>query len=497
MSDLPLHGSEAFGPTGEGIAHAISTNKPGFFGKMFPHLDPCVAGDDALLTLASAMLDSGANPSGDATGLPAGFTYLGQFIDHDITLDTTPLRERADDPNRVRNFRTPALDLDSLYGQGKEVSPHLYALDPKTGKLSDNFLIGKTVVGGQDPSIPAGFENDLPRNAHGRALIGDERNDENLLVAQTHLAFLKFHNRVVKMLKDDGFDEKGIFKEARRIVTWHYQWIVLFDFVERLTSKGFVRRIFNQGRKFYRFAPRPYMPIEFSVAAYRMGHSMVRPIYNHNAVFPSANFDLLFLFTGKSGNISGDVTLDNGPSFASLPSDWIIDWRRFYDFGLTNGPGVNASRKLDPLIADSLHTLPGVSGPDANLAFRNLRRGVDKGLASGQDIAKAMGLPVLSKEDIETGADGAAAKEAGLTEDTPLWYYILKEAQVEKSGEGLGSVGGRIVAEVLLGLIHGDRNSFLWQRTDWKPHLPSAIPGHFTMVDLLTFVEDINPIKKN
>jgi hypothetical protein len=233
---------------------------------------------------------------------------------------------------------------------------------------------------------------------------------------------------------------------------------------------------------------------------------MVRETYSFNRIFTpggvtAATLRLLFTFTGLSGGIVGDLapTPPTGPTpVKTLPSNWIIDWRRFYDFSPPANPAgvtLNHSRKLDPFVVAQLHTLPGGGG---SLPFRNLRRGVMLGLPSGQDVARAMRIPnPLTPDEIATGPDGAVAKKHGMHKDTPLWYYILKEAQVRKSGERLGPVGSTIISEVFVGLVHGDRQSYLWQRgKDWKPDLPSKVPGTFTMADLLRFVEDISPIDK-
>jgi Animal haem peroxidase len=484
---------------------------PGKFGRMFPALDPLFVQDDALAELAAAMKDPDpASASGNNTNIPAGYTYLGQFIDHDITLDLTPLDEQEVDPLATQNFRSPGLDLDSLYGPGPALAPYMYQRDTK-GRLVPKFLIGRASASNdQDGNPVAEMLNDLPRTSHGRAVIGDERNDENLLVAQTHLAFLKFHNAVIDWLATEKptLGDTARYDEARRIVTWHYQWIALYDFVERLTEPGLVNEILHQGRRFYRFKTRPYMPVEFAAAAYRIGHSMVREAYSHNRVFrpgglAPGSLDLLFFFTGKSGAIIGDLAASaNAGDFpplgaqATLPSNWVIDWRRFYDFGTAAGGDfrLNPSRLLDPFLVPALHTLPGESDRFAMLPFRNLRRGVILELPSGQDVAKAMGETPLAPADIERGPDGAAAAAHGLHQKTPLWYYILKEAEVLHQGTRLGPVGSTIIAEVFLGLVHGDHQSFLWQRSNWKPELPRAADETFTMVDMLNFVGDLNPV---
>jgi hypothetical protein len=471
---------------------------PGMFGRMFPRLRPLEVSDAKLKALADAMLDAGpGDAAGDNPNIPAGFTYLGQFVDHDITLDLTSLSERNKDPLGIENFRTPSLDLDAVYGLGPDGSPHLYARNPAdTAKHGPKLLIGKNITVGFG-GVTGDFRNDLPRSPEGFALIGDHRNDENLLVAQTHLAFLKFHNKVCDLLAGSANPPADIFAEARRTVTWHYQWLVLHDFVERLTEPGIVARILHDGRKFYRFKKTPYMPVEFSAAAYRLGHSMVRQTYSHNRVFQNIGFDLLFGFSGLSGQIIGDLA-PNPPTaplpVPVLPSNWIIDWRRFYDLGTPAGTpdfAFNQARKLDPFLVPELHTLPGGGG---NLAFRNMKRGVNLGLPSGQDVARAMKVKPLTAAEIASGPDGQVAKQHGLDRGTPLWYYILKEAQVRHGGERLGPVGSTIVSEVFVGLVHGDTTSFLWQAKNWKPTLPAATPGTFRMTDLLRLVDDINPI---
>jgi len=505
VSIQPGHGTAGRHPSREVLDALSGHDDPGMFGRMFAKLDPLEVADGPLQELAAAMKD--ADP-GDTTGnnpnIPAGFTYLGQFVDHDITLDLTSIGEKEADPAATENFRTPALDLDSVYGLGPDGSRQLYArgaaADGKTP--GPKFLIGKTIdvpFGG----VTGNFRNDLPRSPEGFALIGDHRNDENLVVAQTHLAMLKFHNTVCDLVSAGGTPAEQVFKEARRIVTWHYQWMVLHDFVERLTQPGIVARILRDGRKFYRFKTTPFIPVEFSGAAYRLGHSMVREAYSHNRVFTfggtPATLQRLFQFTGLSGGIVGDLA-PNPPTAPTpipvLSSNWIIDWRRYFDFGPPANPAgvvLNSTRKLDPFLAPTLHTLPGGGG---NLAFRNLRRGVHLGLPSGQSVASHMGITnPLTPDEIASGPDGDAAKKHNLHLQTPLWYYILKEAHVRGNGERLGPVGATIVAEVFVGLVHGDHESYLWQKgVDWRPELPSKQAGTFTMTDLLRLVGDISPI---
>jgi hypothetical protein len=504
----PGHGKAGRQPIRSELDRLTGNEDPGMFGRMFPELRPAVFDDGPLKELAAAMLDPNpSGTSGDNGTVPAGFTYLGQFVDHDITLDLTSFGEKEDDPKAIWNFRTPALDLDSVYGLGPDGSRHLYARNPgdKDGKTpGPKLLIGKTIAAG---GVAGGLRNDLPRSPEGFALIGDHRNDENLLVAQTHVAMSKFHNKVCDQLIAAGKPADKIFTEARQIVTFHYQWMVLHDFVERITSPGIVAKILEQGRRFYRFKKTPYMPVEFSAAAYRLGHSMVRDSYSHNRIFNSepggipSTLERLFQFTGLSGGIIGELAPNppTGPTPTPvLPSNWIIDWRRFFKVLDKNPAGVplNSSRTLDPFVVNPLHHLPAEAGDAASLPFRNLKRGVLLGLPSGQDVAKAMLIKKpLSPDEIATGDDGKVAKRLGLHEHTPLWYYILKEAQVRGNGEKLGPVGATLVAEVFVGLVHGDHQSYLWLKgPNWKPTLPSRIAGEFTMADLLRFVGDISPV---
>jgi len=494
VKTTPGHGVAGRHATRE-LLDALSGNKdPGMFGRMFPKLKPLQVTDAKLQALAAAMIDNNAgSPAGNNAKIPSGFTYFGQLVDHDITLDLTSLGDKEKDPLGIENFRTPSCDLDCVYGLGPDGSPHLYARNPDTGNSAGpKLLIGKNLDTGEGD-----FRNDLPRSPEGRALIGDHRNDENLLVAQTHLAMLKFHNKVCDMLSGSANPPADIFREARQIVTWHYQWIVLHDWVERLAGKGAVAKIIKEGRKYYRFKKVPYMPVEFSAAAYRLGHSMVRQRYPHNRVFSTPqDFGLFFTFSGLSGDIVGDLAAGGG-GFPTLPSNWIIDWRRFHDLGASGGAAVNLtpSRKLDPYLIPALHSLPGNGG---DLAFRNLKRGVMLGLPSGQDVAKHMKITPLTPAEIASDSDGSTdgqvAKQQGLDKATPLWYYILKEAKLHHSGERLGPVGSIIVAEVFVGLVHGDQNSFLWKVKNWKPTLPAQTPGDFTFADLLRFVDDINPL---
>jgi hypothetical protein len=498
--------------------------KVGRFGHMFPFTlaRPPQVDDTVLEALAEAMRDERPESQGNNLNIPAGYTYLGQFIDHDITLDLTSLTETDRDRVGENNFRTPQLELDNLYATGPsgDASPHLFdRMKPGT------MLIGRCGPGGAgDPKVKGGLPFDLPRNPQGIALIGDARNDENILVAQLHLAFLKFHNAVFE--NEGGRD----FEKTRQIVRWHYQWIVLHDFLTKLIDNNDLQHVLTEGRRFYlpeiqSDYAEAYIPVEFSGAAYRLGHSMVRQVYTHNRAFrpgaQDASFVSLFHFTGKSGGIVGGLAnglsreqaadlakqLKLGLPFVlpELPGDWIIDWHRFFELGAPKPPPpgatpadngqvlFNHARLFDPFLIPALHTLPGGGG---SLPFRNLKRGYRLELPAGQAVARHMGVRVLTEAEITSGDDGKALRTARLHEATPLWFYILKEAQMlGDGGNRLGPVGSRILAEVFVGLLQTDPEAFLHrdQQPGWKPTLPSAAAGHFTMADMLRYVEKRQP----
>lgn len=407
----------------------------------------------------------------------AGMTFLGQFLDHDMTSDPTSSLERQVDPEQIANFRTPSFGLDSVYGSGPSASPHLYD-QSATGK-GIKFLVEETGTPGKQ---------DLPRNSQSTALIGDPRNDENLVISQLQLAFLKFHNAVVDhVVSEIGLTDSGaVFAEAQRIVRWHYQWIITHEFLVKTCGQTVVDDVINNGRKFYKWRNGPFIPVEFSVAAYRFGHSQVRPSYRAN-------------FTGNPGGTPFFAMIFNAQSLpVGDPDDLtcgvraprrFIDWPTFFDFGDGN---MRPNKKIDTTLSTALFKLPGsvVSNPDPmanpnSLAQRNLLRHLTFSLPSGQRVAKSMLLDVLSPTELSD------LKPFGMDDRTPLWFYILREAGARENGERLGPVGGRIVTEVFIGLLQGDRTSYLAQDPDWEPFLPTidASKQHedFTMVDLLRF----------
>jgi hypothetical protein len=467
------------------------------------------------MTVASA--DDGATrPVPANPPVPAGFTYLGQFVGHDLTTDNTG---RALDENvkvnELLQGRSPALDLDSVYGRGPKDADDNRLYAPGGIKLK----VGITAaVDGAGTNINLnGY--DLPRTTHGStkaerqsALIANPRNDQNLILAQTHLAFLHFHNRVVDELADQGVPRSLLFEQAREVVVRHYQWMVRTDLLPRIVDRSIVDDVFDNGRRFFEVAANgntPTMPIEFAVAAYRFGHSMIRASYNWNRIFSGTTGTLrqMFVFSGLGGNFdpfAADLNDQESGLFERLPTNWAVDWRQMFDFATETGRndlaalgGINLAQRIDTLLVDPLSTLPnGAFGGLGNLpaiernqAFRDLLRANTVELATGQDMAELFGLPALEPDEIITGSGGAELdrlspqERTAFASRTPLWFYILREAEL--NGGRLTGVGGRLVAEVFHRAIEGSRISIA-RNPAWHPTL-GPDPDTFRMVDLLLF----------
>ncbi|HMJ36713.1 MAG TPA: heme peroxidase family protein [Baekduia sp.] len=431
---------------------------------MFPDLPRRDPGAEPIGTLASTLVRS-AGSSGNNRTIPAGYTYLGQFLDHDITFDPTSKLQRDNDPSALVNFRTPRFDLDSVYGSGPADQPFLYDWDAAPAP-------GVKLLVDADPPDAAAAGLDLPRNHQHRALIGDARNDENLIIAQLHLLFLRFHNRVVDVVDAarPSLAAAELLEEAQRIVRWHYQWIVMHDFLPRIVGHPL-----PDEHGAFAWRDEPFMPVEFSGAAFRFGHSMVRESYklNDGPAVP------VFRPRRRSGRHLGGAR--------RLPRELEIDWERFFRLAGARPP--TSSMQIDLSLSEALSELPDGTA----LARRNLERGRALGLPAGRDVANAMGEEPLTDDELLDPLPrrlDPTTREAML-HATPLWYYVLLEAQLRGGeGEHLGPVGGRIVAEVMVGLLEGDPQSYRRQWPEWTPELPGATAEDFTMGDLVHFTLD-------
>lgn len=533
--------------------------------KLLPADDPAAV-VAALQALGDAMVEDPApaedplQSTGNST-IPPVYTYWGQFVDHDLTANTDRRSKVGDivdegltplDPDDVienlKNLRNPRLNLDSVYADGPAFTP----MPRAAAGFYDGvrFRIGTNAVnapGDPNPQIPVQAQvpppqddlaRDLPRigplldegviteddipdlirqrpNFRSKAFIGDARNDENLIIAQLHLAFLRFHNNVVEWVKvheERSVEDPQLFERARDLVRWHYQWLTIHDFLKTITVAGMADKILFDGPKLY--AKRDgqlYMPLEHSVAAYRFGHSMVRGVYDFNRNFgrnpadPQQNglvlnessFDLLFQFTGN-----GAPTPFLGQAEV-LPFSWIIEWDRFVDKGSSTPD--HFARKIDTQLAPPLRDMvnegneqtlpPQVRDILKRLARRNLLRGYLLSIPTGQAVAEAIGVAPLSADELKPTGRPAIAQaleaEAGdFLHRTPLWYYVLREAEVRANGNSLGELGSRIICDTIIGLIVNDPRSYLNQPGGWDPskgvRLPNGDPI-VTIADMLRF----------
>lgn len=511
----------------------------GRFGRMFPAQIGIEYSEAALEQLAETMIkkDDGQffNQGDDDENLliPAGYTYFGQFVDHDLTLDTTSIGERENDAGAIVNFRTPRLDLDSVYDRGPVGSPHLYDKDFA-------LLVGANKAPPTEAKVQT--RHDHIRGPDDSALIGDARNDENNLVAQMHTSFIAFHNKVIRndTLMAGLTDRWDKFRRAAQIVRWHYQWVIVHDFLKKIsqpdiyadiTRTGSLPRLRNYRLPSTGFA---FMPIEFSGAAYRFGHSMVRPGYALNNLVGTnqAGEKRIPIFkVNPDGSPTGE--LDDLRGFRALPGAWGIDWGYFLDLPGTPpaaqlGTGtLQPSYRIDTLLVEGLARLPDHSKEPIerqSLPFLNLLRGSMMRLPSAEQVASEMALPVggigkfpmMDSENIWSAGSrmadpdepelkdlrAARAKLAPLFKDgmgnnhTPLWYYILREAEwyatwtpEDKDGKAangaeadifgghhLGPMGSTIVLETFMAILAADPFSIL-HKPGWRPMAPIADPA--------------------
>jgi len=403
------------------------------YARMFPELPAFQADEQFLHALgcAGGVCDCGdIDDSPDSLGdSAAGWPIFGQFVAHDITADRSVLRSHAD-TWELRNARSPQLNLECLYGDGPVGHPFLYRRDDPA-----KFLLGLD-------------GNDVQRNAEGIAIIGDPRNDSHMLMSQLHLGMLKAHNTFVDEARRTGVANDLVFDEAARQLRWHYQWIILNDSLPTLVGQALVNQVLQEGPRWFRPTHGGFIPLEFADAAYRYGHSQIRHRYQLNLetnpvpLFP----DLL--------------------GFRPVPHQRTIDWTLFFD--APRATSAQRSKKIDGKLVRALIQLPvAVTGECEiedyhSLAVRDLQRGQGVGLPSGEAVARHIGITPLTAEQVGL----ASTSWHG---ETPLWYYILREADTCAGGQRLGPVGGRIVTEVLVGLIDADATSFRRISGEWRP----------------------------
>ena len=448
------------------------------FANLFPELDIYDRDEELLRYLGGAdgpMVQS-PDETTETSDIPAGYGIFGQFIDHDITFDPTSDIDARNDPKALRNFRTPRLELDSLYGVNSDVATYLYDQDDD-GKLLTGVATKPNASG-----VSGRPGSDLQRNDQGTAIIGDRRNDENLVISQLHLAFVNFHNRVVDYIDgDDIQDDESRFEAAQRLVRWHFQWVVRHDFLPRICDQYVLEDIEKNGRQHFTPGSSPSMPVEFAGAAYRFGHSLIPEAFHVNEDAGMVTFfpeDV-----GDTPNLRGG---------RPIPNNLLIDWSNLLKMDESEP---QHTEKITPRLSNSLFHLPFA---EDSLAVLNLRRGKALGLPSGQDVSRRMNMEPVRTNDLPSDSPlRQTLNEYGRGADphAPLWYYVLEEAEVQQDGDRLGGVGSRLVAEVLIGLIEADEASYINAASeDWTPTLPVMTPTEdYELGDIVAFGEEAVP----
>ena len=404
---------------------------PTRYARMFSELPSFQADEQFLRALGRS---GGLCDCGDVDDFPdslgdtaAGWPIFGQFVAHDITADRSALRSHAN-VKELRNARSPQLNLECFC--------------TGTGHSAIRFFTSATI---QQSFCRERTEQTFSEIQKGIALIADPRNDSHLLISQMHLAMLKAHNRFVDEARLGGIANDRVFDETARQLRWHYQWFVLNEFLPAVVGHSLADRVLAGGPHWFG----PGIPLEFAGAAYRYGHSQIRHRYRLNS-----QADALPLFPNLLG-------------FRPVPREYKVDWTLFFDtLGKTSS---QRCKKIDGKVVRALIQLPvAITGECKmkdyhSLAVRDLQRGQSVGLPSGEAVARHIGVTPLTTEQIGIACTGWQG-------ETPLWYYILREADVCAGGHRLGPVGGRIVAEVLIGFIDSDATSFRRNTQDWRPH---------------------------
>ncbi|MFK7895321.1 MAG: hypothetical protein AB8G23_05775 [Myxococcota bacterium] len=453
------------------------------FPSMFPDLDPwSIDGSPEeveahLVAEARALYEEGLpRPDPQAISenprIPAGYTYLAQFLVHDISFRHMPGLQRSGISQPRLTDSIAPFELGSVYMGGPDESPALYQDYPEWRARKSRFVIERNL--NREIDLPRGGlkpdRNIVVGGVDGQrdAKVGDPRNDENLIIAQLHLAFLKFHNRLL----DESIATS--FSEAQQLTRWHYQWIVLKDLLPKLCGERIIDEIVGTEPSrpklnFLSLGQDLFMPLELALGALRSGHAMIRPLYKINEGRGGASRDFeIFIEDAHASMLGGG---------REVPSDWTIQWDLFVSF---KGSNPQLSQRISPLLARALASSP-VEPPFSpsesvpshlvhNLAIRTLLGGREWGCPSGLAVADAMSIP----------------EEKRLGADHPLWIYCLKEASEFESGQQLGPVGAKLVAECLIWMMAKSPYAWFNENPSWTPSAGAA-GQDYTLADFLNF----------
>ncbi|EDY82246.1 Animal haem peroxidase superfamily [Verrucomicrobiia bacterium DG1235] len=469
------------------------------FGYLFPRLTSLDVPDGVLKeigkpsndsNLPAYLEDSQFRGTDNNSETVVGQTYIGQILAHDISVDRYSVLGQSNNAWELPNDATPWLDLDTLYEFDGIQAPR------------ETFDRAKLLLGNY-----LGNERDFPRTLSGHAILADRRNDENNNVAQLSGVLMRLHNVFVDQLRSEGVPSDELFDKARQWVEWHWQSIVLTEFLPNVLDAEVLDDVMQNGRRHYRnyYSKRGIVPVEFSAAASRFGHSMVRGRYTLNE-----DFDRVRVFPLSEAELGRNL-LGN----QAIAPERQIEWNRFFriagsasgdtDDDVDQFAGLQVARKIDRLLARPMLRLP-VGGPGlpdfildpentiagmptVSLGALSLFRGKALGLPSGQDVAAAMGYEPLDISVFnfcglgeDCGPDGINLAEP--PEEAPLFLYVVQEAREQNEGERLGNVGSRIVAEVVIGLLEGDRSSIA--HVDFQSTITGT--GLVSMADVIEFI---------
>ena len=428
---------------------------------------------EGLKALVEEMKDDGTRVCQEKPEEPvdAGYTYFGQFLDHEVTKDKTKLDEAWKlEPHQIENRQTPRLDLSHLYGGGPGHREDGILYDGLRFKVGDT--VDSIIAPDESRSFDVGYEN-------GHLLIGDDRARDNVILRQMTAVFARLHNLAV--------EQWNSFDRARQQTTWQFQRLVVGDFLRKVLDPTVYRSVFVKREPMVHWR-RFSVPVEFSAAAFRFGHSLVRNSYflrHHNRQ------ELLSLM--KRG-------LDETP----LEPKWEIDWGAFFQGASSTGIGASTVRPIDTRIAPGLFEVPlptlllfnaGVSSrfiddETIRLPLVSLVRGSGLGLASGQYVAHRFGEPVLTEDELTNDCEGKTTRQGevlkayGMTRDTPLFYYILKESAVRNNGNELGPTGSHVVAETIYAALKHDPGSYLNDPAGAEPPIWDFPSGRKTITSL-------------
>lgn len=442
-----------------------------------------------VLNMLGQAMRSNASFEENESSIPVAYTYFGQFVFHDLTA-----MNFSSNGHKPYNERSACLDLDTVFGSSNRSHRKPATLMP----------VGYTGPPGQTRPC------DLPRTVEGRASIVDLRSDDNLPLAQTHVALIRFFNAIVERF--DGISQSA----ARALAVSHFQSVVLHDYLQRVIHPEIYRDVMENGRAIIHTADsqiargtkqfRYMVPLEFAAACARFGHSMIR---NNYPAWNSHNSARLSSFWRNTHNSCIPPFDGVDEPRNQLSGRWVSQWGKLlHGEGLVDGQHPLMAAKIDTVLAEPLMSIPDVALPRSvargknssrNLASLSLMRGGSLQLSGaesvGAQVIHQLGVlrrPTFSILENKMLLQDEPAEVQRLLERyfggrTPLWFYTLKEAAILGCGESLGPLASRIVMETIHAAIEESSPSILLD--DWipEPKLGPSDERRYTLSDLIAY----------